>query len=101
MITNQALGDLIGVDHSMASRLRSGERLPSADTMRRIAAAFDVDGGVLLAEHGKGRESFGLYFSQLIRDYEARVSLRAAQDGTAQVDPELEAEPAVEVPMGA
>jgi transcriptional regulator with XRE-family HTH domain len=101
MMTNQALGELIGVDHSMASRLRSGERLPSPDTMRRIADAFGVDGGVLLREHGKGRASFGLYFSQLIREYMVRVSARAAVDGTVEVDPSLESEPPVEVPTGA
>lgn len=74
MITNQALGELLQVDHSMASRLRSGDRLPSPATMRRIAVAFGVDEGKVLLAHGQGRSEFGKFLTQVIKEYEKRAN---------------------------
>jgi transcriptional regulator with XRE-family HTH domain len=40
-MTNQAVGELIGLSHSAVSRLRKGSRTPSLDAMLRIANALD------------------------------------------------------------
>lgn len=39
-LTNQQVGELIGLTYSAISRLRSGGRLPSIPTMYAIEAAF-------------------------------------------------------------
>lgn len=39
-ITNQALATRLGVTHSAVSRLRSGARKPSTDTMRAVEREF-------------------------------------------------------------
>lgn len=39
-VTNQRVGEDLGVSHSMISRIRSGDRLPSLALVRRISVAF-------------------------------------------------------------
>lgn len=39
-LTNQQVGNLIGLTYSAVSRLRSGNRLPSINTMYAIEAVF-------------------------------------------------------------
>ena len=39
-VTNVALAERLGVDHSTVSRIRSGQRYPSRELMRRIHEAF-------------------------------------------------------------
>lgn len=56
-LTNAEFGARIGVGQSMASRLRSGNRFPSADVTLNIARAFKVDlkellGAIAEAEAG-------------------------------------------------
>ncbi len=50
-LTNMEIGDRLGIHHSMASRLRHGQRLPSADLQDRISVEF----GVSLDELGRHR----------------------------------------------
>lgn len=38
--TNVAIAEKLGVDHSTVSRIRSGQRYPSRELMRRISEAF-------------------------------------------------------------
>jgi transcriptional regulator with XRE-family HTH domain len=38
--TNVAIAEQLGVDHSTVSRIRSGQRYPSRELMRRIAEKF-------------------------------------------------------------
>jgi transcriptional regulator with XRE-family HTH domain len=40
-VTNEKIGDLIGLSYSAVSRLRRGERLPSIDVMVAIELHFD------------------------------------------------------------
>lgn len=42
-ITNVEVGKLIGVGHTMVSRIRSGDRLPSRTLLYRIAVEFNWD----------------------------------------------------------
>lgn len=38
--TNVAIAEKLGVDHSTVSRIRSGQRYPSRELMRRISESF-------------------------------------------------------------
>lgn len=58
-MTNNDLGDLLGVGPSMASRLRSGHRLPSAKVMDQIAKHFDVTLEQLHCARRAGAREFG------------------------------------------
>ena len=39
-VTNQRVADDLGITHSMVSRIRSGDRLPSLQLVRKIEAAY-------------------------------------------------------------
>lgn len=39
-VTNTEVADKIGLNHSMVSRIRGGQRTPSFDTMAAIEAAY-------------------------------------------------------------
>lgn len=41
VVTNEAVAKRLGLTHSAISRIRSGDRLPSFDTMVRIDAEYD------------------------------------------------------------
>lgn len=58
-LTNQEFGERIGVGHSMASRIRSGQRLPSVAVMKRISEEFDLPLETLVLRHEQGPEAFG------------------------------------------
>lgn len=72
-MTNESLGELIGLTHSAVSRLLSGDRTPSPDTMKRISVAFEVDlGDVLRAatqsdDSGTRCDLWGRYFRILVQ----------------------------------
>lgn len=40
-VTNVAVAERLGVDHSTVSRIRSGQRYPSRELMRRISEKFN------------------------------------------------------------
>lgn len=58
-LTNSELGDRIGVSPSMASRLRNGHRLPSAQVMDNIHHQLHVPLEDLMAAHREGPVAFG------------------------------------------
>jgi hypothetical protein len=45
----------------MASRLRSGQRMPSTTMLNKIVEAYDLDGAEALRQYGKGREQFSAW----------------------------------------
>lgn len=59
-VTNEEFGDRVGCDFTMASRLRTGDRLPSRDLLRRIVAVYDLDGSEALRASESG-ETFSAY----------------------------------------
>jgi len=63
-MTNQEFGERVGVTHSMASRIRSGHRLPSTGVLVRIHEQFGVPLQELMDAHQNGCEAFG----RLIRE---------------------------------
>lgn len=58
-VTNQEFGDRVGCHHSMASRLRSGKRLPGVDMMVRISEEFAIPIKELVHARQQGREAMG------------------------------------------
>ena len=62
--TNKQLADAIGVSESMASRLRSGKRLPSVITLGALADYLEVSHEELVVAYTGGKERFG----ELIRE---------------------------------
>jgi len=76
MVTNEELGRKIGVGHSMASRIRSGDRLPSTKVLARISAELDIPLETLVETHAKGPKAFG----RLIR---ARLQMQEAETQAA------------------
>lgn len=71
-MTNEEFGQKVGCSHSMASRLRNGQRLPSLQLLTRIATKFNVDPAPLIRAHARGAESFGRALQKVIRDSEKR-----------------------------
>lgn len=42
-VTNQRVADRLGINHSTVSRIRSGERHPSIDLMKKIETEYGWD----------------------------------------------------------
>lgn len=59
--TNQEFADLVGIDFTMASRIRNGHRVPSREVMIRIIEAFGLEGrakGAAMAAWLEGGKTF-------------------------------------------
>lgn len=67
VITNERIAQDIGVTHSMVSRIRSGDRFPSYDTMKQIERAYNWT----VADQLKARDE-GKYASSL--EYQVRLT---------------------------
>lgn len=48
-----------GLSHTMVMRVEKRERMPTIDTLLRIAAALDVDLGALIQRAGKAAKGTG------------------------------------------
>jgi transcriptional regulator with XRE-family HTH domain len=59
MMSNGELGARIGVSHSMASRIRNGNRLPSTKVLDRIHQESAIPLDDLIAAHRQGSKAFG------------------------------------------
>lgn len=67
-MTNEQLGNRLGVSHSMASRIRSGQRLPGTRTLGKFAREFDVSLEECHKAYEKGPDAFG----KLVQRYAPR-----------------------------
>jgi transcriptional regulator with XRE-family HTH domain len=63
-ISNADFGKRIGVTHSMASRIRNGQRLPSTARIAAIHREFEIPLDQLIGAAEKGPTAF----SQLMRE---------------------------------
>lgn len=66
-ITNTEFAERVGLHHTMASRLRNGERLPSLPTFIRTMRAFELDCDETLEwldAVAKGSEASGAWLRQ-------------------------------------
>ena len=60
-MTNEEFGNRVGCHYSMASRLRSGDRMPGGPLLGRIQRAFDLDTDELLSAYVAGPVVFSAY----------------------------------------
>lgn len=78
-MTNEEFGRRIGVGHSMASRLRSGDRAPGPDTMRRICAEFQIPVREMLDCRALGPECTGELIRKRLEELDAGAAGASAQ----------------------
>lgn len=65
-LTNDQLGERLGVSHAMASRLRNGRRLPSVKVMDAIHREFGIPVDELHQAYLAGSEVFGRLLTRAI-----------------------------------
>lgn len=63
-VTNQRVGEDLGVSHSMISRIRSGDREPSIHLMMRIRDVLDWDITSQATAIGEG--DYGVHFEAIL-----------------------------------
>lgn len=77
VLSNKELGDLIGVSHSMASRIRNGRRLPGTRTLGAINRGLGVPLSDLHAAHREGPAAFGALLREHLLKRETRDRVAA------------------------
>lgn len=75
MISNKEIAAKLQVSESMASRLCSGERMPSTETFALMVKEFDIDGNEALAEYRKGPQNFGPWLTRKADEWAIRRGL--------------------------
>lgn len=68
LLTNDQLGERLGVSHAMASRLRNGRRRPSIRVIDAIHREFGVPVEELHAAHVQGAEAFGELLRRILSE---------------------------------
>lgn len=66
--SNTTFARRVGCDHTMASRLRSGQRMPSGKMLNKICNAYGLDHGEALQRFGEGREVFSKWLRDKVFD---------------------------------
>ena len=69
-MTNKQFGQKIGVDFSIASRLRNGKRLPTVKQLWRLSHVFKLPTKALVDACAVGPEAFGEYLRTHIKGLE-------------------------------
>lgn len=67
-ISNQQFADAVDIHFSMASRLRSGQRLPSADLIKRISDVYGIPLEDLHRARSGGPKAFGKFLCERVLD---------------------------------
>lgn len=78
--SNADFSKAVGVHFTTASRYRNGERVPSTGVAMRMAKAYGLDPGEVLAAICEGHQAFGHYVRMHIFGPEPAVDLN--EDGT-------------------
>lgn len=68
-MTNEAIGEMIGLTHSAVSRIRRGERLPSINVMTRIETEFKWTVADQIAVRVLGARRYAGRFNEVISEY--------------------------------
>lgn len=66
-MTNVEFGRAVGCSHSMASRIRTGQRLPGLDLMNRISEAFSIPIPTLMKARKAGAGAMAELLEKRIR----------------------------------
>lgn len=67
-VNNHQFADAVGCNYTMASRLRSGHRMPSANMLARICRAYNLDEGEALRKHAEGAEALSAWLREKVFD---------------------------------
>lgn len=67
-VNNHQFAAAVNCNYTMASRLRSGNRMPSARMLMRICRAYDLDEGEALRKHAEGPEEFSAWLRAEVFD---------------------------------
>lgn len=67
-MTNYSFAEAVGINYTMASRLRNGKRLPSGRLLLRIQEQFGLPYEELRDAYQGGSAEFGRYISAKIFD---------------------------------
>lgn len=65
-VTNHQFANDVGCNYTMASRLKSGHRLPSATMLGKICKAYGLDEGEALRAHTQGAEVFSAWLRKKV-----------------------------------
>lgn len=68
-MTNELIGDKIGLTHSAVSRIRRGERLPSIEVMTKIDTVFKWSVVDQIAERAMGARRYAGRFNEVVAEY--------------------------------
>lgn len=83
-VTNHAFATAVGCNYTMASRLRSGNRMPSAKMLTRICAAYQLDEGEALRAHARGQDAFSAWLREKVFNVDADADAAAAPQQAAE-----------------
>lgn len=67
-VTNDVFAERTGCDFTTASRLRNGNRMPSAALLVRIVRAFDLDMARTMEAYEAGPKDFSAYLRENVFD---------------------------------
>ena len=70
MQTNKSFANRVGIHYTYASRLRSGDRLPSAEVLVRIIREFDLPTELALDAFTAGPQQFSRFLNENVFDRE-------------------------------
>lgn len=87
-MTNEEFGERVDCHYSMASRLRTGARLPSRDLLRRIIAEFGLDRMEAYDAYDQGRDGFSRYIRDKVFEPSEDVSAPSESASTEETTPE-------------
>lgn len=77
-VSNHQFAAKVSCNYTMASRLRSGQRLPSAGMLGKICDAYSLDKGVALTMWQGGAEQFSSWLRKEVFDRDEPLEEDAA-----------------------
>lgn len=83
MATNVEIAERLGLEHSMVSRLRSGDRVGSVDVLQKISTEFDTDLSALVAAAVKARAGDTEEFVSILEEAFSKIDQQPAEPATA------------------
>lgn len=82
-VSNHKFAEQVGCNYTMASRLRNGKRMPSAEMLVKICQAFGLDMGAALRAFAGGNASMARWLREEIFDKEDDPKAEADEEHLA------------------